>query len=99
MSTVEYSHSELRGLFVVPGAALFVISCLSSVDSSLNLLLLLFVCLFVCLFLLLLLLFSRAFFVEELKFMPSDICPFKFHIRSNVGIMAGNRGTVNQTES
>ena len=98
MSTVEYSHSELRGLFVVPGAALFVISFLSSVDSSLNLFCC--CCLFVCLFVFLLLLFFfSCFFVEELKFMPGDICPFKFHIRSNVGIMAGNRGTVNQTES
>ena len=51
MSTVEYSHSELRGLFVVPGAALFVISGLSSVDSSVNLFFCCCCCcLFVCLF-------------------------------------------------
>ena len=29
ISTVEYSHSELDGLFVVTGTALSVISCIS----------------------------------------------------------------------
>ena len=38
ISTVEYSHSELYGLFVVTGTALSVISCISFVDSSPNLL-------------------------------------------------------------
>ena len=28
--------------------------------------------------------------------MLSDICPIHFHIRSNAGIMAGNRDPVNQ---
>ena len=33
------------------------------------------------------------------KTMPSDICNINFHVRSNAGIMAGNRDTVNQSES
>ena len=104
MSTVEYSHSELRGLFVVPGAALFVFSCLSFVDSSLNLFVVVVLfCFFVfvlfCSVFFFACLFSRAFLSKKLKCMSSDICPFKFHIRSNVGIMAGNRDTVNQSES
>ena len=74
MSTVEYSHSELRGLFVVPGAALFVISCLSSVDSSLNLFCC--CCLFVCLFVFLLLLFfSRAFLSKNLNLCQATFAP------------------------
>jgi len=48
--------------------------------------------------------FSSIFFVDETslyakKLMPSDICRFHFHIRSNAGIMAGNRDPVNQSES
>ena len=34
---VEYSHSELYGLFVVNWTALSVISCISFVDTSSNL--------------------------------------------------------------
>ena len=82
--TVEYSHSELHGLFVVTGAALSVISCISFVSSSPNLL------------------FSHPFF-DGKTWLPSekkiDIYRINFHIRSNVGIMAGNRDTVNQSES
>ena len=33
------------------------------------------------------------------NFMLSDICRIHFHIRSNAGIMAGNRDVVNQSES
>ena len=82
--TVEYSHSELHGLFAITGASLSVISCISSVDSSPNLL------------------FSRPFFFDDETWLPRkkiDICRINFHIRSNVGIMAGNRDTVNQSES
>ena len=33
------------------------------------------------------------------NFMLSDICRIHFHIRSNAGIMGGNRDLVNQLES
>ena len=33
------------------------------------------------------------------NFMLTDICHIHFHIRSNTGIMAGNRDLVNQSES
>ena len=73
---------------VVSGTALSTICCISCVDSSPNLP------------------FSSIFFffVDELwlhgkKFMRSDICRILFHIRSNAGIMAGNRDLVNQSES
>ena len=33
------------------------------------------------------------------NFTRSHICRTNFHIRSNVGIIAGNRDTVNQSES
>ena len=33
------------------------------------------------------------------NFILSDICRINFHIRSNLGIMAGTRDTVNQSES
>ena len=74
ISTVEYSHSELYGLFVVTGTALSVISCISFVVSSLNLL------------------FSHPFVCRRnlTSHKKIDICCINFHIRSNVGIMAGN---------
>ena len=83
ISTVEYSHSELYGLFVVTGTALSVISCISFVVSSLNLL------------------FSHPFVCRRnlASHKKIDICCINFHIRSTVGIMAGNRDTVNQSES
>ena len=37
LCSVEYSHSELYGLFVVTGTTLSVISCIAFVDSSRNL--------------------------------------------------------------
>ena len=60
-----------------------LMACISSIDSSPNL----------C--------FFHQFFVElpTINFMPSDICRVNFHLRSNIGIMAGNRETVNQPES
>ena len=70
-------------LFVVTGTAVSVISCISFVDSSPNLP---FSHPFVC----------RRNLASHKKF---DICCINFHIRSNVGIMAGNRDTVNQSES
>ena len=84
MGTVEYSHSELYGLSVVTGRALSVISCTSFVDSSPNLFF-----------------FSSTFLTTKLGSAEKqfDICCINFHIRSNVGIMAGNRDTVNQSES
>ena len=71
---------------VVSGTALSTISCISCVDSSPNLP------------------FSSIFFVDETwlhgkNFIRSDICRIHFHIRSNAGIMAGNRDLVNQSES
>ena len=81
--TVEYSHSELCGLFVVTGTALSLISCISFVDSSPNLF---FSHPFVC----------RRNLASHKEF---DIYRINFHIRSNVSIMAGNRDTVNQSES
>ena len=48
--------------------------------------------------------FFIQFFVGETGIptensMASDISRINFHIRSNVGIMAANKGTVNQSES
>ena len=48
--------------------------------------------------------FSSIFFVNETwlhgkNFLLSDIYRIHFHIRSNAGIMAGNRDLVNQSES
>ena len=43
--------------------------------------------------------FSTELGVPQKKFMPSHICRINFHIKSNVGIIAGNRDTVNQSES
>ena len=81
--TVEYSHSELYGLFVVTGTALAVISCISFVHSSLNLFLFSYI-------------FGRRSLASHKQF---DICRINCHIRSNVGIMAGNRDTMNQSEN
>ena len=36
---------------------------------------------------------------HEVNIMLSEICRIHFHIRSNAGIMAGNRDLVNQSES
>ena len=71
--------------FVVTGMALSVISCISSVDSATNLFL-----------------SSLIFLSTQLGFHKQfDTCRINFHIRSNVyvGIMAGNRDTVNQSET
>ena len=81
--TVEYSHSEQYGLFVVSGTALSVISCISFGESSPNFFI-----------------FSFIFLLTKLaSHKQFDICRIHFHIRSNAGIMAGNRDTVNQSES
>ena len=82
----KQSHSELCGFFVVSATALSIISCISCVGSSPNLP------------------FSSIFFCHETwvhgkNLMLSDICRFHFHIRSNAGIMTGNRDLVNQSES
>ena len=36
---------------------------------------------------------------SQKNFTPIHICRINFHIRLNVGIIAGNRDTVNQSES
>ena len=66
---------------------LSLISCISSVDSSPNFFF-----------------FCHPLFVDETwlhakNCMPSDVGRINFHIRSNAGIMADNRDTVNQSES
>ena len=84
LRTVEYSHCGLYGFFVVAGTALSLISCISSVDSSPNFF---FLPSIVC--------------RRNLASIPAKNCmpSSNFHIRSNAGIMAGNRDTVNQSES
>ena len=59
-----------------------IISCISSVDSSLNLL-------FSSISLLLKLGFQQKFYTEQ------HLPVIHFHIRSNAGIMAGNQDSVN----
>ena len=41
----------------------------------------------------------RSLASHQKIFTPSHICRINFHTRSNVGIIAGNRDTVNQPES
>ena len=87
---LSLNHSrdgKTAAFLVVIGTAISIISCSSSVDSSPNLLF-----------------FIHFFFVDETwlpmkKFMPRDIYDIHFHIRSNAGIMAGNRDPVNQSGS
>ena len=73
-------------ILVVTEAALSTISCISSVDSSPNLL-------FSSIF------FVDKTWLPEKNFMLSDISHTHFHIRSNAGIMADYRDPVNQRES
>ena len=80
MPSVERSHSER---YVVPLTTLSVISCISFVHSSPNLF------------------FSSHpfFFYDEtwlLRKKTPDICGINFYIKSNVGIMGGDRDRENQ---
>ena len=91
LANARKDHSiplELYAFLVVTETAVSVISCISCVDSSPNL--------FCFLLFLIQILVDEAW---DKTFHRKQICCINFHKRSNAGIMAGNRDTVNQTES
>ena len=76
--TIDYSHSEVYGFFVVTWVAFYIISntllwtAHKFVFFSFNFL-------------------SAKLGFPQKNFMPSDICCINFYIRSNVGIMVGKK--------